>query len=184
MMSAVLVLGFASTGFSQTTAPANAPTFELSAGYQFLHLPDQNFPFGVAVDGARHWGPLGLAAEVGWARHSDDDFGAEVSTNMFHFAAGPRWTMFGSQRAWPYVQVLAGAAVGRNSLEIASIETSDTDTAFMLQPGVGATIIGGDGWGMFGQLDYRRTFFDEPDDTDDSINNQFRVFVGLRMILD
>jgi hypothetical protein len=80
--------------------------------------------------------------------------------------------------------VLAGAAVGHSSVEIAGIDSSDTDTAFMLQPGVGATFIGGDGWGMFGQLDYRRTFFDEPDNTDDSINNQFRVFVGLRMMLD
>ena len=92
--------------------------------------------------------------------------------------------MFGSQRAWPYVQVLAGAAVGHSSVEIAAIESDDTDTAFMLQPGVGATLVGGDGWGVFGQVDYRRTFFDEPDNTEDSINNQFRVFVGLRMILD
>jgi hypothetical protein len=159
-MSAALILGFASTGFSQTTAPANTPTFELSAGYQYLHVPDQNFPFGLAVDGAKHFGPLGLVGEVGWARHSDDDFGADVSTNMFHFAAGPRWTMFGSQRAWPYFQVLAGAAVGHSSVEIAGVDS------------------------MFGQVDYRRTFFDEPDDTDDSINNQFRVFIGLRMILD
>jgi hypothetical protein len=76
------------------------------------------------------------------------------------------------------------AAIARTSSEIAGIEASDTDTAFMVQPGVGATIIGGDGWGFFGQVDYRRTFFDEPDDTDNSVNNQFRVFVGLRMILD
>ena len=61
---------------------------------------------------------------------------------------------------------------------------SDTETAFMVQPGVGVTFVGGDGWGMFGQADYRRTFFDEPDDTEDSVNNQFRVFVGFRMILD
>jgi hypothetical protein len=54
----------------------------------------------------------------------------------------------------------------------------------MVQPGVGATFIGGDGWGVFGQVDYRRTFFDEPDDTENSINNQFRIYVGLRMILD
>lgn len=194
----LLVLGFASSGFSQTpaTPPSTGrtaqttmagttnPTYELSAGYQFLHVPDQNFPFGLAIDGAKHWGSRGLVGEVGWSRHSDDAGSADFSTNMFHFAAGPRWTGFGSGRVWPYAQVLVGAVIARSSSEIAGIDASDTDTAFMVQPGVGATIIGGDGWGIFGQVDYRRTFFDEPDDTDDSVNNQFRVFVGVRMILD
>jgi hypothetical protein len=186
VLSAVLVLGCASIGFSQTAGPARTtnPTYELSAGYQFLHLPDQNFPFGVAIDGAWHRGPFGLVAEAGWSRHSDDPFGTEVSANMFHFAAGPRWTGFGSGRLWPYAQVLVGAAIAHSSSEGASIDVSDTDTAFMLQPGVGVTIVGGDGWGVFGQVDYRRTFFDVPDNTEDNTNNQFRVFVGLRMILD
>jgi hypothetical protein len=186
VLSTLLVIGFASSGFSQTpaTAPTTNPTFELSAGYQFLHIPDQNFPFGLAIDGARHFGPLGLVAEAGWSRHSDDAAGGDFSTNMFHFAAGPRWTGFGSGRVWPYAQVLVGAAIAHTSSEIAGIDASDTESAFMVQPGVGATVIGGDGWGFFGQVDYRRTFFDEPDDTDDSVNNQFRVFVGLRMILD
>ncbi len=186
-LSTLLVLGFASVGFSQTQPTATTteiPTYELSAGYQFLHLPDQNFPFGLAIDGARHYGPLGLVAEVGWSRRSDDVFGADVATNMFHLAAGPRWTGFGSGRVWPYAQVLGGAAIGRIGSEIAGVDVSDTETAFMLQPGAGVTVIGGDGWGWFAQVDYRRTFFDEPDDTDTSMNNQFRVFVGLRMILD
>ena len=184
VMSAVVVLGFATQGFSQPAKPAQpaqpaattttTPSFELSAGYQFLHAPGQNFPFGLAVEGVRHSGPFGLVGEVGWSHSSDDDF--DASTNMFHFAAGPRWTGFGSGRAWPYAQVLGGAAIANGS--------GDTDTAFMLQPGVGVTVIGGDGWGWFGQVDYRRTFFDEPDNTEDSRNNQVRVFVGLRMLLD
>src|SRR5918998_5305756 len=91
LLSSVLVLGFYSTGFGQTTGTTTTsmttnPTFELSAGYQFLHLPDQNFPFGVAIDGARHFGALGLVAEAGWSRHSDDAFGGDFSTDMFHFA--------------------------------------------------------------------------------------------------
>lgn len=74
---------------------------------------------------------------------------------MFHFAAGPRWTGFGSGRAWPYAQVLVGAAVARGSVEIAGVDSDDTETAFMLQPGVGVTFIGGDGWGWFGQVGLR-----------------------------
>ena len=184
VLSAVLTLGFASAGLAQPAATTESPTFELSAGYQFLHLPDQNFPFGLAVDGARHAGRFGLVAEVGWARHSDDEGGGDLSTNMFHFAAGPRWTGFGTGKAWPYAQVIVGAAVARTSVEFAGVDASDTESAFMVQPGVGVTAVGGDGWGVFGQVDYRRTFFDEPDDTENSVNNQFRVFIGLRMILD
>ena len=46
------------------------------------------------------------------------------------------------------------------------------------------TFVAGDGWGIFAQADYRRTFFEEADDADPSINNGFRLFIGARMILD
>ena len=46
------------------------------------------------------------------------------------------------------------------------------------------TLLAGDGWDVFGQVDYRRTFFDEPDDIEHSTNNQIRVFAGVRVILD
>lgn len=184
-LSAVLIFAFASPGFAQgTTTMTTNPTYELSAGYQYLHMPDMSFPFGLAVDAAKHYGNLGLVGDVGWSRRSNDDLD-DSSTNMFHFAAGPRWTRMGVGRAWPYAQVLVGAAVGRTGFgDTAGVDDSDTDAAFMLQPGVGVTMVSGDGWGVFGQFDYRRTFFDEPDDTDNSINNQFRVYFGLRMILD
>jgi hypothetical protein len=53
-----------------------------------------------------------------------------------------------------------------------------------VQPGFGVTLVAGDGWGLFAQADYRRTFFEEADDADPSINNGFRIFIGARMILD
>ena len=158
----------AQSGAALTTSN---PTFELSAAYQYLHLADQDFPFGLNVDGLRHYGSLGAVAEIGWA-HGDDDDGIGVPTNMWNFGVGGRWTGFGSRRTWPYGQVIIGSV------------NDDTATSFMLQPGVGVTVVSGDGWGMFGQLDYRRTFFDEPDDAEDGINNHFRFLVGLRMILD
>ena len=185
-LSTLLVLSFASTAFAQSGATTSTtdPTFEVSAGYQYLHLPDQSFPFGLAVDATRHYGNIGLVGEVGWSRHSDDTAGVDFSTNMFHFAAGPRWARHGAGRLWPYAQVLGGVALARSSSDFAGVDDSDTDAAFMLQPGVGVTMVGGDGWGVFGQVDYRRTFFDEPDNTEDSVNNQFRVYVGVRMLLD
>lgn len=196
-LPAVLVLCSALTATAQQQpAPAprpaaqpaasafNTPTFELSGGYQYLHVPDQNFPFGLNVDGARHYGSLGLVAELGWAHGSDDTAGVDSSFNAWNYGVGGRWTGFNPGRVWPYAQVILGAETLHTSLEAAGIDTSDTETSFMLQPGVGVTYVVTDGFGIFGQVDYRRTFFDEPDDTEDSINNQFRVFVGARMILD
>jgi hypothetical protein len=58
-----------------------------------------------------------------------------------------------------------------------------SNTAFMLQPGVGATYVAGDGWGIVGQVDYRRVFLDEEEDFA-SGRNDLRVFIGVRMILD
>jgi outer membrane protein with beta-barrel domain len=197
---AVLVLCTAASVAAQQAPPARPlpprgplpvtrtaqPTFELSGGYQLLHLPDQTFPFGLNVDAAKHYGAFGLVAEVGFAHDSEDIAGGtgDASATAWNFGAGGRWTKFGASRLWPFAQVLLGAEVLHARAELAGIEDSDTDTSFMLQPGVGVNFVVGDGWGIVGQIDYRRTFFDEPENTENSINNQFRVFIGARLILD
>jgi hypothetical protein len=193
-----LVLGVAATTTAQqVTPPARAaappaqapaaigtPTYELSGGYQLLHVRDSMFPFGLNVDGARHYGALGLVAEIGFAIDSEEESGTEVSSNAWNFGVGGRWTGFNSGRVWPFAQVLIGAEVLHANVEFGGVEDSDTDTSFMFQPGVGVNFVIADGLGIVGQVDYRRTFFDEPDDVEDSVNNQFRIFIGARMILD
>jgi hypothetical protein len=63
----------------------------------------------------------------------------------------------------------------------------------MVQPGGGVSFQAGDGWAIFGAVDYRRVFIgdDDPeveplddDDDDSSGENEFRIFVGVRMLLD
>jgi Outer membrane protein beta-barrel domain len=189
LMIAALVLAGASKAAAQASQTTSSPSYELSAGYQFFHLPEMDFPFGLGIDGAMHFGKFGLVAEGGWALHSSDDdatvAGAEVTTNMWHIAAGPRFTGFSNRPLWPYGQVLVGLAIAHSSFDFDDIEDdSETETAFMVQPGFGVTFVAGDGWGIFAQADYRRTFFDEPDDADPSVNNGFRLFIGARMILD
>jgi hypothetical protein len=171
---------------AQAQAPASigTPTYELSGGYQLLHVRDSMFPFGLNVDAARHYGNLGLVAEIGFALDSEDVAGLELSSNAWNFGVGGRWTGFNSGRVWPFAQVLIGAEVLHASVEVAGFEESDTETSFMLQPGVGVNFVIADGLGLVGQVDYRRTFFDEPDDVEDGVNNQFRIFFGARMILD
>ena len=164
---------------AQATATTSSPTFELSGGYQLLHVPDRTFAFGLNVDAARHYGALGLVGELGFAHASEDETEGKEGATAWNIGAGGRWTGFNPGRVWPFAQVLLGLEVmnGRAGAE-------DSDASFMLQPGVGINYVAGDGWGIVGQIDYRRTFFDEPENVDNSINNQFRVFIGARMILD
>ena len=85
--SAVLLLSSAVTATAQQAPAAQAPaarpappppyvpgtpTYELTGGYQLLHLRDSTFPFGLNVDGARHYGSFGLVAEIGFAIDSED----------------------------------------------------------------------------------------------------------------
>jgi outer membrane protein with beta-barrel domain len=188
---AALVLGLFTPASAQPPAgtPAQAgshatgtslnPTWETSAGYQVLHVPHQTFPFGLNVDGAANFGPTGLVAELGWAVHKSDD----VTTNVFNLGAGPRWTARTQAKAWPFVQVIAGMAHARVSVDTAGIEVTSSGTHFMLQPGAGAVFLAGDGWGIVGQVDYRRVFLDK-DKTGKSGENDVRVLVGVRFILD
>ena len=205
--AAGLVLGCAVLAEAQVQT-TQMPTFEVGLGYQLLRsgeicvdededdcIDGQTFPLGFAIDGIRNFGPIGILAEVGWSRDSedfldtvlDDDF--SFSTNLLHYGAGVRWTGRANARVWPYAQVLLAGITERLEIDFEDdllgdeFGESETTTRFMLQPGVGATFVPGDGWGVFGQVDYRRIFLDEDEDGA-SGRNDVRVFLGLRVILD
>jgi hypothetical protein len=188
-----------------TTGTAENPTFEVGLGYQFLRAgglcfdddddangdddcgESRSYPLGFAFDGVRNFGAVGLVGELGWSRDSEDfsfdgDSGT-VSDNLFTYGAGVRVTGHGAGRFWPYGQILLGGVTSRVSAEFDDDSESESRTRFMLQPGVGATVVAGDGWGIFGQVDYRRIFLDEDEDGS-SGRNDIRVFVGFRWILD
>jgi hypothetical protein len=190
---AVMILGSTSAAFAQGTPPPQTyPTWELSGGYQILHVPEETFPFGLNVDGAWNLSEsLGLVAEIGFARKSedfdngdlDDDGGGEFDLTIWNFGAGPRWNLRRSPKLWPYAQVLAGFAHARASADVLGVDADSSETRFMIQPGVGIDWVAGDGWGIIGAIDYRRVFLDE-EEHGESGENEFRVFLGARMILD
>jgi hypothetical protein len=174
-------------GILTTVAPASAqtegPTFELSAAYQFTHVPDENLPLGFAIDASRNWGMLGLVAEGGWAHESDDSLGFDTSLNLWHIGAGPRWSGRRSPTFTPYAQVIAGITHTRSTIGSGSAELKGSETSFMLQPGAGVSVVAGDGWAVFGAVDYRRVFLgDDVAGVEDE--NQFRFLIGLRMQLE
>jgi hypothetical protein len=185
---AAVLLGVAGSASAQAVGTTTSPTFELGAAFQYLRVSvegegdedgaSNSFPFGLAVDAARYWGPLGIVAEGGWANDSADVPGFSVTSNFYHFGAGPRFALHTAGRVRPYAQVLVGASILPGRVEEDGVpDISDTSSAFMVQPGVGATFVMGDGWGLFGDVAYRRSFFDTG-------SNDIRVLFGARMILD
>jgi hypothetical protein len=191
VLAATLVLGIASASSAQQAPPpfkakppapglqpatqTTTPTYDITYGYQLLHVPDTWFPFGLNVDAARNFGALSLVGEVGWAFKSEDD----VSNHVWHFGAGPRVTLRNSGKVWPFAQAIVGAA----HLRFSADDFSDSTTKFMVQPGGGVVVVAGDGWGIVGQVDYRRIFLDEDEDGE-SGENDFRILFGVRLILD
>ena len=206
----------ASTQKPATSSPTTTtmPTFEFGAGYQLLKIgqvcnddpiqqsctPDRTLPIGVAVDGVRNFGALGLVGEGGWSYDTDTQdvvaspaFGLDFKTNVWHLAGGGRFTSRKSAKFWPYGQLLAGVVGTRVSGDAVDVlnagDSSVSHTSFMLQPGAGATWVVGDGWGVFGQVDYRRVWLNADDTVTAFSNlsdgrNDFRLFLGFRMILD
>ena len=182
--AAAVLIGSASSAAAQASGTTANPTFDLGAAYQFLHVgggddesEGQSFPYGLAIDGARYWGSLGLAAEGGWAYDSSGDDVFSTKTNYFHAGAGPRFAVRSPGRVRPYAQVLFGFSTVRFSIDDVD-DSAETDTAFMLQPGFGVNFVVGDGWSLFGDVAYRRTFWE------DNGTNEIRFLVGARMILD
>jgi hypothetical protein len=193
-MALALLLSVTTNALAQGAAPAQAPppatlafpTWEITGGYQFLHIPDENFPIGLNLDGAWNLSSLfGLVAEGGWNYKSIDDetLDEDIDLTSWNLGAGPRVTSRASATFQPYGQVIVGMVHARASTEVADLDISNSDTRFMLQPGGGVNVVAGDGWGVVGAVDYRRVFLNEDEDGE-SGENEFRVFVGIRMILD
>ncbi len=158
-------------------AAQDAP-LQVGVGYQFLHLSADgegtSLPVGFNVDVA---GPLtrsfSWVGELGWAHDSDSEFGFDSSINALHVAAGGRWSGQYNMNLTPYAQVLLGAQ--GDSGEFDDIEF-ETEWNFLFQPGAGVTYSMGQ-WGVFGQVDYRRVFYEGQG------ANGFRFVAGARVNL-
>ena len=135
-------------------------------GYQALHLPDTWAPVGVNFDVAfprtDSWSILG---EFGIAHEGGDDVSESDGFNIFNLGGGARWSR-GGDGITPFVQAVAG-------IQISTSET-DSDTAFMLQPGAGVHFPIAERFGISAQVDYRPVFYRE------ETVQEFRFVVGAR----
>jgi hypothetical protein len=176
MWSLVLLLvGFAIPAAAQT------PKFELGAGYQTSHIPENWNPVGfnvdVSVTAMEKWSVVG---EVGLTRDSESAEGiADATLTDTNFGAGLRY----NSRMSPisgYFQLVGGALRRKVDVNVIGIGANDAATKFMLQPSVGFTFDMMKNTGFRVDLGYRRVFLDEATDGD-SGENQFRLVAGINI---
>jgi hypothetical protein len=178
-----IVCGSALLALAAFAAPASAqevPALDLGVGYQWLHAPDQGYPLGFNLDlsgtlnGTFRW-----VGEFNYSRDSESESGVDASLGATAFGGGVRWAPEAGARYRPYAQVLLGAHRDSFSIDssVLALTVDEDEWSFMLQPGVGATFPVGDRWGLFGQGDWRRIFYEGEG------QNNFRVVVGARLTL-
>ena len=181
-------------GAQATTTTTTTPKWEFSGGYQLFRLgqvcdtgaitqtctANRTFPLGFAVDIARNFGPFGVVGEAGWSTDSEDD----LDFNSWHLAGGGRYTYRGHDRLWPYGQFLIGMVQDRASGLLNGFDIDRSITSLMFQPGGGVTYKLGEGWGVFGQVDFRRVVLDEENANNLSGGrNDFRLFLGAKVFI-
>jgi hypothetical protein len=175
------VVAFSVSASAQTTSTNAIPKFEIGGGYQWVDvgsdLVDNTFPGGLGFDVAAYrWGPVALAGELGWSHDSSEAFGNSVSSTLFHIGGGTRFAIPLAVRALPYAQALIGYARTSSSATINGTTFDGSANAFMFQFGGGATVKLGNNFGVFGDLSYRRAYYDNATD-------EFQIYLGARFII-
>lgn len=160
-------------------AAQNAPGVEVGVGYQYFRLTgedDLGFPVGFNFDVAFPiMDQIGIVGEVGWARGSDEIFLVDGSYSATSFGGGVRWTGQYSESFDPFAQVILGAQRTAYDVEFLGEDLdSDSSTDFMLQLGGGVNVKVAPNWGVVGQIDYRRIFYEGEG------SNGFRFVIGAR----
>ena len=155
------------------------PNVEISAGLQFLHIPDETYPFGWNIDLS---GPAGDHDVVRWvgevgAAH-DHPIPDLQSLTFYHFGGGVRLMPAERRRAAPFFQILGGVAYAneRRSTNPA-IASSVGIWGPMIQPGIGVSVPVNRFLSIVGQGDYRLAIFKGQTD------NEFRFSAGARFML-
>ena len=162
-------------------AAAQTPKFELGAGYQASHIPENWNPLGFNVDvSITTMDKWSIVGEVGLTRDSEDAAGvASATLTDTNFGGGLRY----NGRMSPfsgYAQVVVGGLRRKVDVDIIGVGGSDSSTKFMLQPSVGFTYDLMKNAGLLVDLGYRRVFLDKETDGD-SGENEFRIVAGVNI---
>lgn len=175
----VLALALAGAASPAAAQATRTPNVEISAGLQFLHIPDETYPFGWNIDLS---GPAGAHDVVRWV----GEFGSAhdhpipdlQSLTFYHFGAGVRLMPAERLRAAPFFQILAGGAYANERLSTNPAIASTVGVwGPMVQPGVGVSVPINHYLNLVGQGDYRLAIFKGQTD------NELRFSAGARFML-
>jgi hypothetical protein len=107
---AFLVVSAAIPALAQTPP---MPETDLSLGYQSLHIPGQNYPFGVGVGVSRAVTDMvRIAGEAGISIDQQSRSNLNGTLTFYQYGVGPRIHARGG-RFVPYAQVLVGGVHSR-----------------------------------------------------------------------
>jgi len=173
---ALVLTGAASPAAAQSM---RTPNVEISAGLQFLHIPDETYPFGWNIDLS---GPAGNHDVVRWVGEvglaHDHPIPDVESLSFYHVGGGVRLMPAERRRAAPYFQILGGAAYANQRLSTdPAIASTNGVWGPMVQPGVGVSVPVNHFLNLVGQGDYRLAIFRG------QMDNEFRLSAGARFML-
>lgn len=141
LIPALGILALSTLMVGQAT-PAAAAGVDVDVAYQYLHISSggsgesapAGFAAGITLPLASPWSVVG---DFGWNRKSDGD----AKFTPMSIGGGLRYTPASMAQVRPYLQAVAGLEMDKSSVSVLGSSVSNTETNFMLQPGVG---------GMFG----------------------------------
>jgi hypothetical protein len=167
----VLALAVAGAAMPASAQTLRTPNVEIGAGLQFLHIPDQTYPFGWNIDLS---GPISDHERVRWVGDGgmarDNPLPVETLT-FYHIGAGVRFMPAQRRHAAPYIQFVGGAANTRNGATNVGLWGP------MFQPGIGVSVPVNRFLNLVGQGDYRLAVFNG------QMDNEFRIMAGARFML-
>ncbi len=168
----VLLVLFGLLMSSRSAAAQSAGKVEVSGGYNFLRVQEEefgdekNFPAGWYADvSGGLTDNLALVGQVSGNYKTIED----VDLKLHTFAGGVRLSSRANRNAVPFVQVLGGAVVSSFS----GFGESDSENDGILQVGGGVNLMTGGGVGLRLGVDYIRAF------TEDEGTNVIRFGVGI-----
>jgi hypothetical protein len=152
------------------------PVTDLSLGYQSLHIPGQNYPFGVFVGLSRRiTDVVRIVGEAGVSIDQQSGQNLNGTLTFYQYGVGPRFTAAGG-RVIPFAQVLVGGVHSRGDLTTtAGAPFSASSNGFMIQPGAGVIVPMTRTFALSGGVNYRRVMFENDSD------NETSVFAGVRI---
>jgi hypothetical protein len=165
---------------SPASVLAQQPSLPLAweFGYQLAHIPGDTLPLGFGVGFVGRLAPTwSVVGEVAGAREAEEAVGTKATFSIFDVGGGVRWTPTVPGSLSPFVQFVAGAVTRRITFEPEVAGLDQTETDFLMQPGVGVAWKISDTTAALATFKFTETLTEDEFD----IGDEYRIFLGVRL---